>query len=39
MNDTKILSDDPKLTAYALGELEGGELAAVEAAVRADPAL
>ena len=39
MNDMKILPDDAKLTAYALGELEGDELAALEAAVRADPAL
>ena len=39
MNDTKILPDDPKLTAYALGELEGEEQAAIEAAVNADPVL
>ncbi|HEY0947610.1 MAG TPA: VWA domain-containing protein [Opitutaceae bacterium] len=40
MNDTRKLSpDDPQLTAYALGELDGAERAAVEAAVRADPAL
>jgi secreted protein with Ig-like and vWFA domain/anti-sigma factor RsiW len=38
MNDTKLLPDDPKLTAYALGELEGDEHAAVEAALRHDPA-
>jgi anti-sigma factor RsiW len=31
--------DDPRLTAYALGELEGAELAAVEAALREDAAL
>ena len=39
MNDFKLLSDDPKLTAYALGELEGEERAAVEAALDRDPAL
>jgi hypothetical protein len=39
MNDLKLLSDDPKLTAYALGELEGEERAAVEAALVRDPAL
>ena len=38
MNDTKLLPDDPKLTAYALGELEAEEHAAVEAALRHDPA-
>ena len=38
MNDFKFLPDDPKLTAYALGELEGEERAAVEAALRDDPA-
>ena len=31
--------DDPLLSAYAFGELEGDELAAVAAAVAADPAL
>jgi Ca-activated chloride channel homolog len=31
--------DDPRLTAYALGELEGADLAAVEAAVAVDPQL
>ncbi|MBP7140617.1 MAG: von Willebrand factor type A domain-containing protein [Opitutaceae bacterium] len=36
----KILSaDDPRLTAYALGELEGAERGVVEAAVRNDPVL
>jgi len=25
MNDSKIFSDDPRLTAYALDELEGEE--------------
>ncbi len=34
----KISPDDPRLTAFALGELEGEELAAVEAALRDDPA-
>ena len=38
MNASKFLPDDPKLTAYALGELEGAERAAVEAALRDDPA-
>src|SRR4051812_11269202 len=31
--------DDPRLTAYAFGELEGEELAAMKAAVAADPRL
>lgn len=35
---SQIPPDDPRLTAYALGELEGEELAAVEAALREDPA-
>ncbi|MEO5958634.1 MAG: von Willebrand factor type A domain-containing protein [Opitutaceae bacterium] len=39
MNDFKTSPDDPKLTAFALGELEGEELAAFEAAVQRDPAL
>ena len=39
MNDTTLLPDDPKLTAYALGELEGDERASVEAALRLNPAL
>ena len=39
MNDPKILSDDPRLTAYALGELEGAEREQIETAVAADPAL
>jgi hypothetical protein len=39
MEPNKISCDDPRLTALALGELEGEELAAVAAAVRADPAL
>jgi anti-sigma factor RsiW len=39
MKDNSILPDDPKLTAYALGELTGDERAAVEAALRQNPAL
>lgn len=39
MKDTRLLPDDPKLTAYALGELTGDERAAVEAALRRNPAL
>ena len=39
MNSSKFSPDDPRLTAYALGELEGGERAAVEAALRDDPAV
>ena len=39
MNETKIFSDDPRLTAYALGELETEECAQMEAAVAADPTL
>ena len=39
MNDFKITPDDPRLTAYALGELEGDESTVVAAAVAADPAL
>lgn len=35
----KIPPDDPRLTAFALGELEGAEHASVAAAVAADPAL
>ena len=38
-NSRALLSDDPRLTAYALGELEGEELAQVAAAVAADPSL
>ena len=38
MNETKLSPDDPRLTAYALGELEAGERAAVEAALQTDPA-
>lgn len=39
MKHTELLPDDPKLTAYALGELSGDERAAVEAALRDDPTL
>ena len=39
MKDDRLLPDDPKLTAYALGELTGDERAAVEAALRQNPAL
>ncbi len=39
MNDTQLLPDDPRITAYALGELEGDERAAVEQALRQNPAL
>ncbi len=39
MSDTKINPDDPRLTAYALGELEGEAEALVEAAIAADPNL
>jgi Ca-activated chloride channel family protein len=39
MNDIRLLPDDPRLTAYALGELAGDERAAVEAALRENPAL
>jgi Ca-activated chloride channel homolog len=34
---TKISPQDPKLTAYALGELQGQERAEIEAALRDDP--
>ena len=39
MNDNRLLPDDPKLTAYALGELTGDERAEVEAALRENPSL
>jgi len=39
MTESKITPDDPRLTAYALGELEASEIAAVAAAVAADPQL
>ena len=35
----KIFPADPRITAYAFGELEGDELARVETAVQADPEL
>ncbi len=40
-NDTheKIFPADPLITAYVFGELEGDELARIEAAVQADPEL
>lgn len=37
MNETRLSPEDPKLTAFALGQLEGDERAAVEAALRHDP--
>jgi hypothetical protein len=39
LNEFRLDPDDPRLTAYALGELEGEELAQVVAAVAADPSL
>jgi Ca-activated chloride channel family protein len=39
MNERRILPDDPRVTAFALGELEGEECARLEAAVAADPGL
>lgn len=39
MNDPTLTPDDPRLTAYALGELSGDERAHVEAALRDDPLL
>jgi Ca-activated chloride channel homolog len=39
LTQTRLDPDDPRLTAYALGELEGGEAAQVAAAVAADPSL
>lgn len=38
MNEPRISPDDPKLTAYALGELEAGAREAVETAIKNDPA-
>jgi Ca-activated chloride channel family protein len=38
MNEQTISPDDPKLTAYALGELSGEERAAVETLLKNDPA-
>ena len=37
--DGQIFPADPRVTAYAFGELEGAERELVEAAVKADPAL
>ncbi|WP_414664718.1 YfbK domain-containing protein [Horticoccus sp. 23ND18S-11] len=39
MNDPRFSPDDPKLTAYALGELSGDERAAVETVLRQRPEL
>ncbi|MFT3783970.1 MAG: VWA domain-containing protein [Nibricoccus sp.] len=39
MNISKISPDDPRLTAYALGELDAAESAAIEAAINDDPAV
>ena len=39
MNDQTLLPDDPRITAYALGELDGADRARVERALRDDPAL
>src|SRR5579883_1406361 len=36
MNSNKLSNDDPRLTAYALGELDRAEIASVEAALRTD---
>jgi len=38
MSENERFNDDPQLTAYALGELEGDERATVEARVRSDAA-
>ncbi|MDB6169612.1 MAG: von Willebrand factor [Verrucomicrobia bacterium] len=38
MNVSRISPDDPRLTAYALGEMDEGERAAFEAALADDPA-
>ena len=38
MSLSNLSPDDPKLTAYALGELDAGERAALETALRNDPA-
>ncbi len=38
MNPKTLSPEDPKLTAYALGELDADECAAVAAAIRNDPA-
>ncbi|MEO6244357.1 MAG: hypothetical protein ABIQ12_02890, partial [Opitutaceae bacterium] len=39
MHDRPLTSDDPRLTAYALGELEGEDCATVESALRRQPGL
>src|SRR5437764_1288632 len=39
MNELSLTPDDPKLTAYALGELEGEKRVEVEAMLRLNPAL
>jgi anti-sigma factor RsiW len=39
MNDPHFSPDDPRLTAYALGEIEEADRAAVEAALAANPTL
>jgi Ca-activated chloride channel family protein len=39
MNEAQILPDDPRLTAYALGELDPADRTAIEAALQRDPAL
>jgi secreted protein with Ig-like and vWFA domain len=39
LSQTRLDPDDPRLTAYALGELEGLDAAQVAAAVAADPSL
>lgn len=39
MNDLSLLPDDPRLTAYALGELDADQRLAIEAALRRNPAL
>src|SRR3954471_3415496 len=39
MNDFDLTPDDPRLTAYALGEITGDERAAIEGALRENPAL
>ena len=39
MSNTEITKDDPRLTAYALGELDGKDAELVAQALRADPEL
>lgn len=39
MNPPPLSPDDPRLTAYALGELEGADHTEIDMAVRGDPAL